>query len=74
MKQPGDWHNNGRTILWFDGATGNLIGAKEALAMPNGVRLFNLSYPRHGAKVGGMIYGIAFASRAFGNFYRIWSR
>ncbi len=59
MKQPAEWHNNGRTILWFDGATGNLIGAKDALAMPRGVQLFNLSYPLHAAKVGGTVYKVA---------------
>lgn len=59
LKRPGEWHNNGRTIIWFDGATGNLLGAKDALTMPQGLRLFNLSYPLHAAKVGGIVYKVA---------------
>ena len=59
LKRPGEWHNNGRTIIWFDGATGNLLRAKDALAMPQGLQLFNLAYPLHAAKVGGTVYKVA---------------
>jgi uncharacterized iron-regulated membrane protein len=58
LKRPGEWHNNGRTIIWFDGATGNLLLAKDALAMPQGLQLFNLAYPLHAAKVGGIVYKV----------------
>ena len=58
LNRPGEWHNNGRTIIWFDGATGNLLRAKDALAMPQGLQLFNLAYPLHAAKVGGTVYKV----------------
>src|SRR3546814_19586551 len=33
MRQPAEWLPNGRTTLWFDAATGRLLGARDALAM-----------------------------------------
>ncbi len=49
---------NGRTLLWFDPQNGSLIDSKNALEMPPGVRLNNLVYPVHAAKVGGTAYKI----------------
>tara|TARA_R110000787_G_scaffold220107_2_gene328874 strand:+ start:521 stop:1594 length:1074 start_codon:yes stop_codon:yes gene_type:complete len=56
MKQPEEWLPNGRTLLWFDPQTGDLIESKDALTMPLGVRVNNLVYPVHAAKVGGIVY------------------
>lgn len=56
MKQPEEWLPNGRTLLWFDPQTGDLIESKNALTMPLGVRVNNLVYPVHAAKVGGIVY------------------
>jgi uncharacterized iron-regulated membrane protein len=56
MKQPEEWLPNGRTTLWFDGATGKLLGVRDALAMPNGAQAFNMAFPLHAAKVGGLGY------------------
>ncbi|MEW4468108.1 PepSY-associated TM helix domain-containing protein [Parasphingorhabdus sp. JC815] len=56
MKQPAEWHNNGRTMLWFDGANGSLVGDSDALKLPQGLQIYNFSYPLHAAKVGGIIY------------------
>lgn len=56
MKQPQEWLPNGRTLLWFDPATGRLIEARDALAMPMGSQVFNMAYPLHAAKVGGLAY------------------
>ena len=56
MKQPEEWLPNGRTMVWFDPATGRIVEARDALAMPRGAQLFNLLYPLHAAKVGGLAY------------------
>lgn len=59
MKQPREWHNNGRTTLWFDGATGELIGKIDALKLPAGSQIDHMAYPVHAAKVGGTVYKIS---------------
>lgn len=56
MKQPAEWLPNGRTTLWFDAATGDVLGARDALAMAPGAQAFNMAYPLHAAKVGGLSY------------------
>lgn len=53
LKQPAEWLPNGRTTLWFDAATGEVLGARDALAMPPGAQAFNMAYPIHASKVGG---------------------
>lgn len=59
MKQPAEWLPNGRTTLWFDGATGAVLGARDALELPSGAQAFNMAYPLHAAKVGGLPYRLA---------------
>ena len=54
MRQPDEWLPNGRTTLWFDAATGKLLGARDALAMPRAAQAFNKAYPLHAGKVGGL--------------------
>jgi uncharacterized iron-regulated membrane protein len=56
MRQQPEWLPNGRTTLWFDAATGELLGARDALALPRGAHVFNTAYPVHAAKVGGLAY------------------
>lgn len=58
MKQPEEWHNNGRTMVWFDGETSEIVGTVDALKLPQGSQVFNLAYPLHAAKVGGIAYKI----------------
>lgn len=58
-RQPGEWHPNGRTTLWFDGATGRLVEARDALALPTGARAWNALYPLHAAGVGGLAFRLA---------------
>lgn len=53
MKQPAEWLPNGRTTLWFDAATGDVLGARDALAMPPGAQAFNMAFPLHASRVGG---------------------
>lgn len=56
VRQPAEWLPNGRTTLWFDPADGRLVGVNDALAAPTGARMFNMAYPLHAAKVGGLAY------------------
>ena len=58
MKQPSEWLPNGRTLLWFDPATSQLIDARDANEHPIGLKAFNLAYPLHAAKVGGWAYKV----------------
>ena len=54
MRQQAEWLPNGRSTLWFDAATGKLLGARDALAMPSGAQAFNKAFPIHAAKIGGL--------------------
>lgn len=54
MRQQAEWLPNGRTTLWFDAATGRVLGARDALAMAPGAQAFNKAYPLHAGKVGGL--------------------
>jgi len=56
MKQPGEWLPNGRTTFYFAADTGRLVDARDALKLPAQVRGYNLLYPLHAAKVGGLAY------------------
>lgn len=56
LKQKAEWLPNGRTTLWLDPATGRVVDARDALAMPAGAQLFNKAYPIHSGKVGGALY------------------
>lgn len=56
MKQPEEWLPNGRTTLWFAADTGRLIEARNALTLPAAAQWFNMFYPLHAAKVGGLPY------------------
>lgn len=59
MKQPAEWLPNGRTTLYFAADTGRLVEARDALALPAQVQGFNMLYPLHAAKVGGLAYRLA---------------
>ena len=56
MKQPEEWLPNGRTTLWFAPDTGRLIESRDALKLPSAAQWFNMAYPLHAAKVGGLPY------------------
>ena len=56
MKQPAEWLPNGRTMLWFDAASGALLAHRNALSLQPGTRAFNMVYPIHAAKVGGIAW------------------
>lgn len=58
MRQNAEWLPNGRSMLWFDAATGQLLARRDALAMQPSTRAFNMAYPLHAGKVGGIVYRI----------------
>lgn len=77
LKQPAEWLPNGRTSLWFDAGSGQLLGHRDALAMPGGAQVYNLSYPLHAGKVGGLAYRLlmtlsGLAMAMLGSF-AVWS-
>lgn len=53
MKRAAEWLPNGRTMLWFDPASGALLDSRDALKMQPGTQAFNMAYPIHAGKVGG---------------------
>lgn len=77
MKQPGEWHPNGRTVVWIDPSDERVLGTVDAMALGGGMRAYNSFYPLHAGKVGGIAYeavvflgGLALA--ALGGF-GLWS-
>ena len=81
MKQPEEWLPNGRTLLWFAPEDGRLIEARDALQLPAGLRINNLVYPVHAAKVGGLAYrlvmtvsGLSLAMLGSLSVWTFWSR
>jgi uncharacterized iron-regulated membrane protein len=56
MRQPEEWLPNGRTSLWFAADSGRLVAARDARAIGWQARAFNLFYPLHAAKVGGLAW------------------
>ncbi len=63
LRQAGEWHPNGRTLVYIDPATSQAIGALDSRALAPGMRAYNAFYPLHAASVGGRAYDIViFAS------------
>lgn len=58
VKQPGEWLPNGRTMMWFDPANGRLVDSRDATTLPLATRAYNVVYPIHASKVGGVIYKV----------------
>lgn len=56
MRRPQEWLPNGRTTLWFAADSGALVAARDAAALPTAVKGYNLLYPLHAAKVGGLAF------------------
>lgn len=56
LRQQKEWLPNGRSMAWFDPATGKLVASRDAFALPLGSRIANADYPLHAAKVGGLAY------------------
>lgn len=52
-KLPGELHPNGRSLVYFDARSGNLLRADSALDAPLGTRIANLMYPLHTGRLAG---------------------
>ena len=59
MKKPEEWLPNGRTTLWFAADSGRLVAVRDASRLPGTVKIYNMLYPLHAAKVGGLSYRVA---------------
>lgn len=55
LRRAGEWHANGRTLVHVDPATGAVLGAVDALALPRAERAYHALWPLHAAKLGGRI-------------------
>lgn len=77
MKKPEEWLPNGRTTLWFAADSGRLIAARDASLLPATVQAYNMLYPLHAAKIGGLGYRLVmtFAGLALGflGVLTLWS-
>jgi uncharacterized iron-regulated membrane protein len=58
LKQPGEWHPNGRTTVTIDPATSRVVATSDANALPTGIRAYNAFYPLHASSVGGWLYDV----------------
>lgn len=56
LRQPAEWHANGRTVVWIDPATSKIAAVEDALAQPGAARLYNAFWPVHASKVGGLAW------------------
>lgn len=59
LRQPGEWHNNGRTYVHIDPATSAVVAVEDVLTGPPGARVFATFWPLHASKVGGLPWKIA---------------
>jgi len=72
LKQPGEWHPNGRTRVLIDPATSRVVQTLDAQTLTLGERAIHAIYPLHAGSVGGWLYewvtvlsGLALAALGF---------
>lgn len=77
MRSPEEWLPNGRTTLWFAADSGALVFVRDATDLPLVVRSYNLLYPLHAAKVGGLAFRIVMTLSGLGmallGTFAVWS-
>ena len=56
LKQPGEWHPNGRTTVLIDPATSGVVRITDAQTLTRGERAVHAIYPVHAGAVGGWLY------------------
>lgn len=59
LRQPAEWHQNGRTYVYIDPATSAILATSDAQGLSRGERLFNALYPIHSSGIGGRLYELA---------------
>ncbi|MBL8555583.1 MAG: PepSY domain-containing protein [Phenylobacterium sp.] len=63
LRQPAEWHANGRTVVWIDPATSRIARVDDALAYAPAQRAYNAFWPIHASKVGGVAWkAVTFAA------------
>lgn len=68
MRRAAEWLPNGRSMLWFDAATGEILARRDALAMQPATQAFNMAYPVHAGKVGGIAYRLVLTAAGLALF------
>ncbi|WP_334162730.1 PepSY-associated TM helix domain-containing protein [Phenylobacterium sp.] len=58
VRQPDEWHANGRTTLWVDPATSQIMAVDDALAQAPAAQFYNAFWPVHASKVGGLAWKV----------------
>lgn len=58
LRQPCEWHANGRTIVYLNPPTGQIVGLYDAQGQATGARLYNGLWPVHAARVGGGLWQV----------------
>lgn len=56
LRQPDEWHPNGRTRVELSATTGAVLTAIDATQQPRAARVQAALYPLHAAKIGGRAY------------------
>lgn len=51
-RQPGEWHPNGRSYIYLDRHTGEVLRVQDALAAQLGTRIYDVLYPLHIGRFG----------------------
>jgi len=52
LRQPAEAHPNGRTSVYIDPATNEVLAVRDALVEPIGTQVANFAYPLHAATIG----------------------
>ena len=68
LRQPSEWHPNGRTVVAFEHETGRPIFIRDATNAGAGREAFNAIYPVHAASIGGRVYDVVMFLAGFGMF------
>lgn len=58
LRQPAEWHQNGRTYVYMDPATNQPAGTADGTATTRANKVFNALYPLHSAGIGGRLYDL----------------
>lgn len=58
LRQATEWHQNGRTYVLTDPASGEVLSVSNGNRLSRGDRVFNALYPLHSSGVGGRLYDV----------------
>ena len=56
IRNPGEWHPNGRSVLYIAPDDGTILTYRPATDLPTARQFINLMFPIHTAAVGGVLY------------------